>query len=136
MADSVIVNKTMSIERCLKRIEEDYIGHEADFEDNFMRQDAILLNIQRACEQSIDLANHLVKTKKLGVPQNTKHVFELLRDGGIIQDGLTQKLSKMVGFRNVAVHDYTKLDLAIVKSIIEKHLTDFREYIKIALQYV
>ncbi len=136
MADSIIVNKTMSIERCLKRISEDYFGHEADFENNFMRQDAILLNLQRACEQSIDLANHLVKTKSLGVPQSTRNAFELLRDAEILDDDLNRKLSHMVGFRNVAVHNYTQLDLAIVKSIIEKHLADFREFVSVALQFV
>lgn len=64
MADSIIINKAGSIERCLKRIREDYIGFESDFEANYMRQDAVLLNLQRACEQSIDLANHLVKILK------------------------------------------------------------------------
>ena len=136
MADSVILSKTMSIERCLKRIGEDYFGHEGDFEKNFMRQDAILLNLQRACEQSIDLANYLVKIKQLGVPQSTRNAFGLLHDGGILDEELTRKLSHMAGFHNVAVHNYTKLDLAIVKSIIEKHLDDFREFVRIALQLV
>jgi len=30
-----------------------------------------------------------------------------------------------VGFRNVAVHDYRKLDLAVVRSIVAHHLDDF-----------
>jgi len=35
----------------------------------------------------------------------------------------------MVGFRNVAVRDYTRLDLAIVHAIIEKHLDNLRKYL-------
>jgi uncharacterized protein YutE (UPF0331/DUF86 family) len=33
----------------------------------------------------------------------------------------------MVGFRNVAVHDYQAVDPAIVESIVEHHLDDLRE---------
>ncbi len=135
MADSVILNKVASIERCLRRVEEDYRGFEADFESNFMRQDAVILNLQRACEQSIDLANHLARIKELGIPQNSRQAFELLAEAGIIEDGLSKGLGAMAGFRNIAVHNYTKLDLAVVKAIIETRLPTFLEFTRIALGY-
>ena len=134
MADSVILNKVSSIERCIQRVEEDYLGYEQDFEDNFMRQDAVILNLQRACELSIDLANHLVKVKRLGIPQNSRHAFEMLSDSGDIPEALAKELSGMVGFRNVAVHNYTKLDLKVVQSIIENHLSTFLSFTQLALQ--
>ena len=93
MADSVILNKVASIERCIQRVKEDYVGYEADFETNFMRQDAVILNLQRACELSIDLANHLVKIKQLGIPQNSRQGFELLLEAKIIDKGLARELS-------------------------------------------
>jgi len=34
----------------------------------------------------------------------------------------------MVGFRNIAVHDYQKINLDIVKQIIEKHLKDLKGF--------
>ena len=136
MADAVIINKVSSLERCLNRIKEDYLGHEQDFQFNFMRQDAIVLNLQRACEISIDLANHLVKEKQLGVPQNSRQPFELLSNAGLLEPVLAQRLMNMIGFRNIAVHDYQKLDLSIVESIIEKHLHDFREFSTLALKFV
>ncbi|WP_460014934.1 HepT-like ribonuclease domain-containing protein [Lysinibacillus sp. CTST325] len=34
----------------------------------------------------------------------------------------------MVGFRNIAVHDYQALELTILQAIIEKHLSDFKTY--------
>ena len=46
MADDVLLNKAGSIERCLKRILEEYRGHEAELESNFTRQDALLLNLR------------------------------------------------------------------------------------------
>jgi uncharacterized protein YutE (UPF0331/DUF86 family) len=34
----------------------------------------------------------------------------------------------MVGFRNVAVHEYTRLNIEIVHSIVTKQLDDFRTF--------
>lgn len=135
MADSVILNKVASIERCIQRVREDYLGHEDDFETNFMRQDAVILNLQRACELSIDLANHLVKIKGLGIPQNSRQAFELLLEAKIIDRELSGGLSGMVGFRNIAIHNYTKLDLAVVRSIIENHISTFLDFTQRALQF-
>lgn len=135
MADSVILNKIASIERCVQRVKEDYNGHEKDFETNFMRQDAVILNLQRACELSIDLANHLVKAKGLGVPQNSRQGFELLAEAGIINEGLSRELKAMVGFRDIAIHNYTKLDLAVVRAIIDSHLPTFLGFTREALLF-
>jgi len=68
MVDDILLNKTAIIERCLKRIEEEYVGHEGELESDFTRQDSIVLNLQRACEAAIDAAMHLVRVHRLGVP--------------------------------------------------------------------
>ncbi len=133
MADSVIINKAASIERCIKRIREDYLGFEDEFETNFMRQDAILLNLQRACEQSIDLGNHLIRINGLGAPQGAKDTFGALEKAGIISPELATKLAHMAGFRNIAVHEYSKLELGVVRAIIDKHLNDLLEFSAVAL---
>ncbi|NBC05670.1 MAG: DUF86 domain-containing protein [Bacteroidetes bacterium] len=134
MSGNVVLNKVESIERCLARIREDYEGHEEDFLTNYMRQDAIVLNLQRACEQAIDLANHIVKAKKLGVPQNSREAFELLAEAQLVRPATTEELSNMVGFRNIAIHNYTKLDMDIVQAIITEHLDSLRDFTKAALQ--
>lgn len=59
MADDVLLNKAAIIERCLQRIHEEYSGHESALETDYTRQDAIVLNLQRACEAAIDLAMHV-----------------------------------------------------------------------------
>ncbi len=46
---------------------------------------AIALNVQRACELCIDIANHLIKTKKLGLPQDSKDSFSLLQRAALDQ---------------------------------------------------
>lgn len=60
MGDDVILNKAASIERCLHRIEEKYAGNEQNLIGNQTKQDAIVLNLQRARETAIDLAMYHV----------------------------------------------------------------------------
>lgn len=133
MVDDVLLNKIASIERCLKRVEEEYRGHEKEFHGNLTRQDSIVLNLLRACEASVDLAMHLVRTKKLGLPQESREAFTLLEQSGMLDAELAARMRAMVGFRNIAVHDYQKLSLDVVQSILEKHLDDFRRYTAAAL---
>ncbi len=128
MGKDVILNKIETIERCINRISEVYDNNPENIND-YTKQDSIILNIQRACEAAIDLAMHIVSEKKLGVPQNSRDSFDALKDNNIINDELNKKMKAMVGFRNIAVHDYRAINLKIVQIIIEKHLKDFEDYI-------
>ncbi len=126
MADDVIVNKAASIERCLQRIQEEYAGDMQNLVANQTKQDAIILNLQRACETAIDLAMYVVSQRKLGVPQDSRDAFSLLQTAGILPADLAQRMQRMVGFRNVAIHEYARLNLDVVRTIITKQLDDFR----------
>ena len=128
MADEVVLNKAAVIERYLQRIGEEYEGHEDELEINYTRQDAIVLNLLRASEAAIDLAMHVTRVGKLGLPQESREAFVLLERAGWIEPELSRRMQAMVGFRNVAVHDYQKLSLEVVKSILESHLSDFRAF--------
>jgi uncharacterized protein YutE (UPF0331/DUF86 family) len=128
MASDVLLNKVAVIERCLARVREEYRGHEGELETDFTRQDSIILNLQRACEASIDAAMHLVRVKRLGVPQESRDAFSMICEAGIIDMALRDNLQAMVGFRNIAVHDYRKLNLDVVRSIIETRLDYFRVF--------
>ncbi len=135
MPDDVLLNKCEIVERCLKRIQEDYEGHESELSDDFMRQDAILLNIQRMCEASIDLAMHVVRVRALGLPRESRGAFELLKSAQLMDAELADKMMKMVGFRNLAVHNYQAINLEIVHAIINQHLNDFRALTRWAIRH-
>lgn len=139
MADEVVLNKAAVIERCLERVIEEYENHEAELETNYTRQDAIVLNLLRASEAAIDLAMHATRVGKLGLPQESREAFELLEEAGWIEPDLSRRMRAMVGFRNIAVHDYRRLSLEIVRSILENrilenHLDDFREFSSAMIQ--
>jgi uncharacterized protein YutE (UPF0331/DUF86 family) len=134
MADDVVLNKVAIIERCLARIREEHAGDERNLRENPARQDSILLNLQRACEASIDLAMHLVRVRRLGIPQETRQAFDLLLEAKLIEPDVGERMKRMVGFRNIAIHDYRKLDLAIVQAIVTGHLDDFLQFTRAALR--
>ena len=134
MADDVLINKAATIERCVARAREEYFSDPATFATNFTRQDAAILNIQRACEAALDMGQHMIRRDRLGVPQSARDVFTLLAQAGRIEQPLAEALQRMVGFRNIAVHDYQTLQLPITVAIIEKHLDGFLDYSKALLQ--
>jgi len=134
MVDDVLVNKAAVIERCVARARHEYTRAPATFATDYTRQDAAILNIQRACEAALDMGQHLIRREKLGVPQSARDVFVLLSQSGWITPPLAESLKHMVGFRNIAVHDYQALQMPITVSIIEKHLDDFLTYSQTLLQ--
>ena len=190
MHDDVLINKAATIERCVARARKEYFRDPGSFGTDFTRQDAAILNIQRACEAALggfrtwsvesenwpqrgqflpdlqphspamgqkdgvleerrsqkwtaaadlqptisksdsllDMGQHLIRRERLGVPQSARDVFALLAQGGWIAPALADGLKRMVGFRNIAVHDYKALQLPITVAIIEKHLDEFLQY--------
>jgi uncharacterized protein YutE (UPF0331/DUF86 family) len=119
-----VINKIQSIQHCIRRAREEFFADPEGFDTNFTRQDAAVLNILRACEQSIDLANHVIKIRKLGIPTSSSESFDLLQNEGVISPELAGKLQKMVGFRNAIVHHYQRMDIKIVRSVITSGLDD------------
>lgn len=128
MPDDVLLNKAAVIQRCLARIQEEYRDHEAELESNFSRQDAIVLNLLRACEAAIDMAMHVVRLRHLGLPQDSRDAFAMLGQAGIVSAELVKAMQAMVGFRNVAVHDYQGMSLPVLKHILEGRLMDLETY--------
>ncbi len=122
--NDVVLNKVQSIQRCVKRAREEYRAAGGHFADDYTHQDAALLNVTRACEQAIDLANHVIRASRMGIPTDSAESFELLARARIISRELALKLKKMVGFRDTVIHEYQLVDIRVVESVIEKGLDD------------
>lgn len=134
MGDDVLFNKSEIIERCLKQVHLYYSKDPNRFRSDLLCQDAILLNIERACQATIDAAMRLIRLRNLGVPKETREAFDYLEAAKIISPKLATSLKKMVGFRNVAVHDYQKLNLDLVERLIKEDFPDLREFVSVLLK--
>lgn len=116
--DNVTLNKAAAIERSLRRMRQEY-----DFNpelNNYTHIDAMILNIERACQAAIDLAQHLVAENHLGSPQSSAELFILLRKAKMLSEETARAMVGITGFRNVAIHEYQELEIDILRAIAEK----------------
>ncbi len=134
--NDIVINKIQNIQRCVRRAREEYQADRDGFAANYTRQDAALLNVVRACETAIDLANHVIRAYKLGIPVSSADSFKLLRAERIIDDRLAERMEKMVGFRNTVVHQYTKIDIRIVEAVIASELDELLAFADKVREYI
>lgn len=125
MIDDVILNKTDTIKKCLNRIDTEF---SEDFKTNYTKQDSVILNLERISQATIDIATHIIRIKKLGIPKNSKELFIILENYQYISQNVSSNMQKMVGFRNIAIHDYQNLSIEIVIAIVNNHLDDFIDF--------
>lgn len=129
----VIAHKITSLQRCTARAREARAKGAGEFAQNFDLQDAAILNVIRACELAIDLANMMIRRRRLGIPAESRESLTILMREQLLAPQLAERLQKMVGFRNVAVHQYRELDMAILEAAIDKghdDLLDFAEIVR------
>jgi len=123
----VVLAKVAAIQKCLRRIK-DVTGLDSDRLDEIDAQEIFVLNLQRAIQSAIDLATHIVASEGLGIPDTIRGNFVLLERAKIITKTLSKKMQSMVGFRNIAIHDYQALDVDVLKAILSKNLKDIEQY--------
>jgi uncharacterized protein YutE (UPF0331/DUF86 family) len=118
------VQKITSLQRCVARAREAYGDAGPGVRTNYNLQDAAILNVIRACDAAIDLANMAIRRRRLGVPNESRDSFATLVREKIIEPDLGERLKKMVGFRNLAVHQYRELNLDILDVVVRTNLDD------------
>jgi len=128
MADPDIIQAKIAItQRCLKRIS-DTTGLKSETLSDLDRQDIFVLNLQRAIQSTIDCAGHIIADEGLGLPLSLKEHFSILAAEKILSENLAKKMQAMVGFRNIAVHEYENINIDILKNILDHHLQDLEEF--------
>jgi len=123
----IILAKTGNIQRCLRRIKET-TGLKSESLNDIDKQDIFVLNLQRAIEAAVDIAAHIAASEGLGLASAIKDNFRFLYEAGIIDENLLKKMQSMVGFRNIAVHDYQSINVDILKSILTENLKDLEDF--------
>lgn len=95
--NDIVLHKVEIVERCVKRVREVYENNPNNLSD-FTKQDSMILNIQRACEASIDIAMHVVSKRKLGIPKTSRDAFQLLLEHEILAAELATTLMNIMDF--------------------------------------
>ena len=76
----------------------------------------------------------LLLKRSLGIPQTSRDTFEILQNNKIIGHEMSERLRAMIGFRNIAIHNYQRLNLKIIQAIIEKDLKDLLYFTDVILK--
>jgi uncharacterized protein YutE (UPF0331/DUF86 family) len=122
-----ILGKISNIRNCLVSIK-NVTGLDPGSLTDQIKQDVFVLNLERATQACIDMANLLIAQNGYELPRSYKHAFAILEANAIIDSVVSEKMKRMAGFRNIAIHDYVKLDLKILQAILTSNLTDIEDY--------
>jgi len=126
----LILAKAGSVKRHLNRVLEKRETDLQTFIADLDRQESILFNLQMAIQNCINIAAHIISEEGFGVPGSTNEMFYLLEENGYLDAGLTEKMVKAVGFRNLIVHEYGKLELKQVYEVTHKNLEDLNQFLR------
>jgi uncharacterized protein YutE (UPF0331/DUF86 family) len=72
-----------------------------------------------------------VSDERLGEPDTNRQLFDLLMRSGWISAEQADTMKRLAGFRNVLVHGYQAVDLAIVRDILDRRLDDLLAFVEV-----
>jgi len=130
MDKQLIGEKLESLRKCIKRIEQKCPDKLEIIENDLDIQDIVSVNLTRAIQVCVDIAAHIVSESDLNVPDTMAELFEDLEQLKIINHQTVQNMKSAVGFRNIAVHNYDKINWLIVFKICKENLDDFKKFAK------
>jgi uncharacterized protein YutE (UPF0331/DUF86 family) len=97
---------------------------------NVKEQRFVEHTLQIAIQAALDVASHVVSDERLGEPRTNRDLFTLLARHALLPADLADRLSRMAGFRNVLVHGYQDVDLAVVRDILVNRLDDLLAFVR------
>ena len=80
------------------------------------------------CESMLDIAQHVISDVGFRQPEDYKDTMEVLREEAILDDKLAARLKEWMGFRNVLVHLYLRIDHNRSYDAIQESLEDPRSF--------
>lgn len=136
MGNDVILKKMESLANCIQRIETKCPESVEILKRDLDLQDIISVNLERAVQICVDIASIIIADSGFKMAESMSSTFVVLESNSVIDKDLSSKLQKAVGFRNISVHEYQKIDWAIIFEIISNHLDNFREFTQFVLKYI
>lgn len=132
MDNELLVSKTGTIERCIKRARDEYEKDPTTFVGDITRQDAATLNVLRAWEAAVEMGDHVLAEQGLGPAHDEREVISLLEANGWIDPAVGEEL-KLTGEFCRAEWDYQAAPLPALVTIIKRGLDDVDAYARALL---
>ncbi len=96
---------------------------------------AIRYGLFESIQIVIDVSCHLVSKYNLGYPKTYRDCIELLKKYDYISQDLAEPILKMIGLRNLLIHEYLKIDIKKLFSFLE-YIENFKKFIKAVRPYI
>jgi uncharacterized protein YutE (UPF0331/DUF86 family) len=125
----LVLAKAGSVKKHLGRVADKSQVDLSTFLGDLDRQESILFNLQVAIQNCIDIAAHIISEEGFGVPGSTNEMFYLLEENGYLHSAMTEKMVRAVGFRNLIVHEYGRIDLKQVFEIARQDSKDLNDFL-------
>jgi uncharacterized protein YutE (UPF0331/DUF86 family) len=127
MTDVPLVLKTLAvIETCASELRR--LANPAQLESDIKERRFVERTLQVALQAVLDVCSHIVSDERLGEPATNRDLVRLAAANGWVAPDLANTLQRMVGFRNVLVHDYDEVNVDILRAILVKHLGDLEAF--------
>lgn len=108
----------------------------AELEKDPIKKGALERYLQLSIEACVDMAEMIISDQRLQTPQTAAETIEILGKKGILDEAFAEKFTKAVGFRNILIHDYVRIDYNLVLQNLKSNLSDFHRFIKEVLEFL
>jgi uncharacterized protein YutE (UPF0331/DUF86 family) len=128
MTDPALVAKKLAlIETCVQQLRT--LARPEAIHRDLREERFVEHTLQIAIQATLDVASHVVADDRLGEPETNRQLFDLLVGASRISEPLAASLRDMAGFRNVIVHGYQDVDLAVVEDVLRNRLGDLLAFV-------
>jgi uncharacterized protein YutE (UPF0331/DUF86 family) len=122
----LVLKKLAFVETCVRELRS--MAKLDSIERDVREERFVVHTLQLAVQAVLDAASHVVSDERLGEPQTNRELFDLLARSGWLSPDLARVMRDMAGFRNVVVHGYERVDLRLVRDIVEHRLGDLLSF--------
>ncbi len=132
----LLLRKLSDLDQYLGQVSE-YKGITLDqYRMDWKIQRIVERTLQMAIEVCVDIANHIIADRGLRIPATYAETFEVLGEAGLLDTARRDAMVRMSKFRNVIVHDYARVDSAIVVRILREHLDDMTRFKDVVREWI
>lgn len=125
---NLVLRKLADLDQYLSQVSEYRDITLERYREDWKTQRIVERTLQMAIEVCVDIANHVIADRRLRIPMTYAEAFEVLGEAGLLGAAQRDAMIRMSKFRNVIVHDYARVDPAIVVRILREHLEDFSRF--------
>lgn len=131
-----LIEKMDELEKYPREFEEYLPEDQEDYLNSGMRKRACERAFQLATENLLDICNLIISEEGLGIPADSKDCARKLKENGVISVSLSSRLEELIGFRNLIVHQYGRIDDSRAYSYLYNESKDFYEFIEAIDKYI